>query len=298
MVHLFAILGHAPRICNILFPVDLSARSVLATQHVKSWADRFHATLHTLHVVAIDALGLARDPLHQLLYEDLLDVVSKRTADLKYFSDQYFGGTVATHTVLSGSTADQIVYFAKRESIDLIMLPRNHQNLASRMLEDSLAAQLLERCTASVWVTEHLEDVLPSPVQRILCALHLEQDVTLDAQNHRMLQTVRELTTTFQATVVFLHVINRAAEGESVTHLQAVAGIEPLMAQARALFGSSAKILRKSGDVTTTISGTAKQLAADLIVVGRSRPGTISPGRQTHVLKIDHAARRPVLSVW
>src|SRR5271169_3399985 len=92
------------RICNILFPVDLSARSVLATQHVKSWADRFHATLHTFHVVDIDALGLARDPLHQHLYEDLFDVVSKRTADLKYFSDQYSGGTVATHTVLSGGT--------------------------------------------------------------------------------------------------------------------------------------------------------------------------------------------------
>lgn len=288
------------KICNILFPVDLSARSVLATQHVKSWADRFHATLHTLHVVEIDALGQAWDPLHQHLYEDLLDVVSKRTEDLKYFSDQYFDGTVATHTVLSGGTADQIVYFAKRENIDLIMLPRNHQNLASRMLEDSLAAQLLERCPASVWVTEHLDDVTVSPVQKILCAIHLQQDVTLDAQNHRMLQTVRELATTFQATVVFLHVIHGADEesGESVTHLQAVAGIEPLMAQARSLFGSSAEILRKSGEVITTISSTAKQLAADLIVVGRSRPGTISLGRQTHVLKIDHAARRPVLSVW
>jgi len=117
------------------------------------------------------------------------------------------------------------------------------------MLEDSLAAKLLERCTSSVWVTEHLDDVLPSPVHRILCAMHLEQDVTLDAQNHRMLQTVRELAITLQARVVFLHVINRTAEEsrESVTHLQAGAGIEPFMAQARALFGSSAEILRKSG---------------------------------------------------
>ncbi len=103
--------------------------------------------------------------------------------------------------------------------------------------------------------------------------MHLEQDVTLEAQNHRMLQTVRELATTFQATVVFLHVIQRAAEesGESVTHLQAVAVMEPLVAQAHELFGSSAEILKKSGDVITAISDTAKQLAADLIVVGRTR---------------------------
>jgi nucleotide-binding universal stress UspA family protein len=290
------------KICNILFPVDLSHQSVLAAQHVKIWVDRFGAVLHTLHILDAEALGYSSERRDDFLYNELPALIVKRTADLEYFSDHYFGENVARHTVLSGGTADQIEYFAKRENIDLIMLPRNHQNLAFRMLllEDSLAAKLLERCTASVWLTEHIDDVSPSPVHSILCAIHLEQDVTLDAQNNRMLQTVRELAITFQARVVLLHVTNRAAEesGESVTHLQAVAGIEPLMAQARALFGSSAEILRESGDVITAISNTAKQLATDLIVVGRTRPGTIGLGRQTHVLKIDHATRRPVFSVW
>ena len=53
--------------------------------------------------------------------------------------------------------------------------------------------------------------------------------------------------------------------------------------------------LRKSGDVLTTISDTAKELGADLIVVG---PETIGLGRQVHLLKIDHEIHRPVLSVW
>lgn len=287
-------------ICSILFPVDFSAHSVLAARHVKVWVDRFHATLNTLHVVDANALGRSREPDDGFLDEDMLDLVSKRTADLKYFSDRYFGETVATHTVLRGGTANQIEYFAERENIDLIMLPRNHQTLASRVLEDSLAAKLLERCTASVWITEHIDDVSPSPIHSILCAMHLEQDVTLDAQNHRMLQAVRELAITFQAGVVFLHVINGAAKesSASVMRPQAIAEVESLVAQAHDLFGSPAEFRRKSGDVITAISETAKQVAADLIVVGRSRPGTISLGRQTHVLKIDHAARRPVLSVW
>jgi len=180
------------------------------------------------------------------------------------------------------------------------MLPRNHQNLGSRILEDSLTAKLLDRCPASVWTTEYVDDLPPSPVHSILCAMHFEQDMTLDAQNHRMFQTVRELASTFQATVAFLHVMNGAAEESSgsVAHLQAVAEMEPLVAKAHELFGSSAEILRKSGDIITAISHTAKQLAADLIVVGRTRPGTIGLGRQTHILKIDHAAHRPVLSVW
>ena len=189
------------RIHNILFPVDFSNRSVLAVQHVKTWLDRLGATLNTLHIV--DANALRHDPERndEFLYSDVPNLIAKRSADLKYFSDNYFGQDVARHTVLSGGTADQIEDFAKRENIDLIMLPRNHQHLASRILEDSLAAKLLERCTASVWVTEHIVDVSPSPVHAILCAVHFEHDVTLDAQNHRMLQTVRELATTFQAKV-------------------------------------------------------------------------------------------------
>jgi nucleotide-binding universal stress UspA family protein len=290
----------AASICNILFPVDLSAHSVVAAQHVKVWVDRFHATLNTLHVVDANALGLPKNSDGDFLDEDILDLVSKRTADLKYFSDQHFGDTVATHTVLSGSTADQIEYFTNRKNIDLIMLPRNHQNLAFRLLEDSLAAKLLERCTASVWVTEHIDEVWLSPIRSILCAMHLEQDVTLDAQNHRMLQAVRDLAIKFQAGVVFLHVLNGPADesSASVTRPQAVVEVESIVAQSHELFGSFAELRRKSGDVITAIIETAKQVNADLIVVGRTRPGTISLGRQTHVLKIDHAAHCPVLSVW
>jgi nucleotide-binding universal stress UspA family protein len=287
-------------ICNILFPVDLSAHSVVAAQHVKVWVDRFHATLNTLHVVDAKALGFPRNSGDGFLDEEILDLVSKRTVDLKYFCDQYFGGTVATHTVLSGGTADLIQYFANQKNIDLIMLPRNHQNLAFRLLEDSLAAKLLERCTASVWMTEHIDEVRPSPIRSILCALHLEQDGTLDAQNHRMLQAVREIAIRFQAGVVFLQVINGPAEesSASVTRPQAVVEVESMVAQARELFGSFAEFRRKSGDVITAIIETANQVQADLIVVGRTRPGTIGLGRQIHVLKIDHAAQCPVLSVW
>jgi hypothetical protein len=80
--------------------------------------------------------------------------------------------------------------------------------------------------------------------------------------------------------------------------MQAVAGMEPFVAEVQGLFGSSAEILRKSGGVITTITDTAKQMAAGLIVVGRTRPETIGLGVQTNILKIDHAARSAVLSVW
>jgi nucleotide-binding universal stress UspA family protein len=136
-------------------------------------------------------------------------------------------------------------------------------------------------------------------VNSILCAVHFERDVTLDAQNHRILQTVRELATTFQATVTFLHVIDREEElAKSSAHLRAISGEEPWLAQTRELLGHSAAFLRKMGDVATAINDTANEVAANLIVVGRTRPGTIGLGVQGNILKIDNVAHRPVLSVW
>ena len=273
--------------CNIVYPVDFSSRCVLAAHHVKTWVDRFRAALTTLHIIDAGALGPPAD------------LMAKRTADLRYFSDHYFGKNVVRSTVLSGRREEQIEHFAKQEKIDLIMLPRNHQNLSDRTLHDSLTATLLERSTASVWTTEHLGDARPSSVNSIVCAVHFERDVTLDAQNHRILQTVRELAATFQATVTFLRVIDREEElAKSSAHLQAISGEGPWLTQARELLGHSAAFLWKTGDVVTAINDTADQVAADLIVVGRTRPGTIGFGVQGNILKIDHIARRPVLSVW
>jgi nucleotide-binding universal stress UspA family protein len=285
--------------CKILYPVDFSNRCVLAAHYVKAWVDRFGAALNTLHVLDANALGRPPELQAEFRYNELPHLMAKRTADLQHFSDHYFGKNIARSTVLSGDRGEQIEYFAKREKIDLVMLPRNHQSLLGRILHDSLTATLLERCTASVWTTEHLDDAGPSAVNSILCAVHFERDVTLEAQNHRILQTVRELATKFQAKVTFLRVIDGNEEREkSSAHLRAISGAEPWLAQARELLGHSAGFLRKIGNVVSAISDTADQVAADLVVVGRTRHGTIGFGVQGHILKIGDVVRRPVLSVW
>src|SRR5271155_3764999 len=108
---------------------------------------------------------------------------------------------------------------------------------------------------------------------RNLCAVHFEGDVTLEAQNHRILQTVRELATRFQARVAFLCVMDGNEERKkSSAHLRANSGAKPWLEQARELLGHSAAFIRKMGNVFSAISDTADQVAADLVVVGRTRP--------------------------
>jgi nucleotide-binding universal stress UspA family protein len=233
---------------NILFPVDFSNRCVLAAPYVKAWADCFGAVLNTLHIVNEKAVG--SDWNGEFNCDDLSDLIAKRTADLKYFSDHYFGENVAQHTVLSGDTADQIEYFAKREKVDLIMFPRAHHNILSRIQRDSLTATLLERSSASVWTTGHVEALDPS-VNSILCAVHFESDVTLDCENHRILQVVRDLATSFRAKVRFLRVIDRQeqATAEASEERSILAGAEPWLVQMRQDLGNSAEYVSKSGNV-------------------------------------------------
>jgi hypothetical protein len=51
--------------------------------------------------------------------------------------------------VVFGVTAEEIEYFAKRDEVDLIMLPRTQQSFVTRLLRDSLAATILERSASS-----------------------------------------------------------------------------------------------------------------------------------------------------
>jgi nucleotide-binding universal stress UspA family protein len=220
----------------------------------------------------------------------------EREGDLRHFADRYFGENVASCSVLAGDVADEIENFAERERVDLIMLPRDHQNLASRFVRDSLAATLLERCTASIWTTEHIEEAQTVPAS-ILCAVHLEPDAFLEAENDRLIQATRELVSKFQARVAVLRVIGERRElGGTET---GTSEVEQWKRKVQEIFGNAITFLRKTGDVITEIRETAEQCGADLIVVGRTtQPEMLGIGRQTSDLRIDHATHRPILSVW
>jgi nucleotide-binding universal stress UspA family protein len=49
--------------------------------------------------------------------------------------------------------------------------------------------------------------------------------------------------------------------------------------------------------IKQAIVDVAKRRHADLIVLGRTRVGTVGLGVQSHILQVDHEARCPVLSV-
>lgn len=275
---------------KIFYPVDFSTHSVLAAMCVKTWIDRLDAALDTVHVM--DTSALAMEPDYELRH-----LTERRMADPKHYSDRYFGKNVASCTALMGDIADEIEYLAQREEVDLIMLRRGHQNLLTRYFHNSLTATLLERSTALVRTTEHIDE-MPTLPSSILRAVDFERNESFNAKDDRMLQAVRLLVSRFRASLVFLHIVRQHRDlHEGGTDPEDIE-IESWKMRAQEFFGNSITVLRKSGGVTTAISDTAKHLGIDLIVIGRTRPRKLSLELQTRVLRIDHATHRPVLSVW
>src|SRR5271155_4419039 len=111
----------ASDLCRILFPVDFSNRCELAARHVKTWADKLIAVLNTLHVVDPKEFGYSEER----YYDVISDLVVRRTADLKYFSDHYLGDNVAHHTVVRGDARAQIESFPTQQKVDQIMFAQN-----------------------------------------------------------------------------------------------------------------------------------------------------------------------------
>ena len=288
-------IGASPSGYKILFPVDFSSRSVLAAQHVKMWSDHFSAVLNTLHIVESDQHGRWYG---QSLYPEQSRVVARRTADLEYFSHHHFGQNEGGAFVRAGNIADRIGAFANHEQVDLVMLPRNHQSIIARIFYDSIAAIVLEQCSASVWMTEHLEENHRATVKSVLCAMHFKEDTLLDAQNLRILQTVRQLVSNFGAEVTFLQVTGNTKPNESWSEAGTEARSQSWLVRAQDLLGGSLMLLRKPGNVISGIKDAVDQIGADLVVVGRMRPEATSFGRQSRILKIDHTVSCPVLSVW
>jgi nucleotide-binding universal stress UspA family protein len=103
-----------------------------------------------------------------------------------------------------------------------------------------------------------------------------------------LFKKVLALAKAFQAEVTFLNVIDEDEEETTrrPEDANSSSGIEPWSIQAREQVGNAAEFLRQKGDVVSTIADITNQKAADLVVVGRTRPGTLGLGVQGRILEM------------
>ena len=107
---------------KILFPVDLSKASALIAPYVKEMADKFQAQVHLLFV----ARGMMN---YQDVYVPIpnidsfgQDIIKGGQKKLEEFVQTTFKDRKVVHGILVGDPAEEIVKYARRENVDLIIM--------------------------------------------------------------------------------------------------------------------------------------------------------------------------------
>jgi nucleotide-binding universal stress UspA family protein len=260
---------------RILFPVDFSERSRGAASYVEALAGRFEAELILLHVVepATYNRTLVEDP--AVTHEDITKFFGE---DLKYLRVE----TLIEH----GEAAVKIVQCAAARHADLIMMPTQGVGMYRRLIIGSSVAKVLHDADCPVWTGVHLEEAPPLEkvhTERVLCAVDLKRPSAL------VLDWANQLANEYQAELTLLYVTSDPS-GSDAGALEALEDLKKTV-------GSKATVRILGGDPAKTVAETAREVGADLVVIGRRAEIGLMGRLEVTAYSIIRQSPCPVVSV-
>ncbi|HEY1756463.1 MAG TPA: universal stress protein [Bryobacteraceae bacterium] len=242
---------------RILFPVDFSERCRGAAAYVEALAGRFEAELILLHVIEPAAYNrtLSEEPL-----VGPREIMAFFGDDLKYLRTEIL--------IQHGEAARKIVECAAGSHADLIMMPTQGLGIYRRLIIGSNTAKVLHDADCPVWTGVHLENAPPLEkvhTDRILCAVDLKRPSAL------VLDWANQLAKEYQAELTLLHVTSGRVTSDLITSDPGVSDEEArdALQELQKAVGSNAAIRILDGDPAKLVAETARELGADLLVIGR-----------------------------
>ena len=144
---------------SILVPVDLTDPCVHTVEVARSLAETTDAELHLLHVantleppvVGFGSATIGAAPL------SVLDAEQNTTEHLARFIREHcpaFGGRLTT-SVATGGVVPEVLKYAARHGIGLIVMGTRARGLLSRLVRGSISESVLERASCPVLFVPH-----------------------------------------------------------------------------------------------------------------------------------------------
>ena len=283
---------------NILFPVDFSPSCVAMAPYVKTAATILGARVTLVYVFDLysrDAVQLYVRPLSEVAEEQQGLARDKLNSFLKseFPLEEY------PRILLSGDGARQIVYLARTNGFDLIIMP-THAGFFRRTLLGSTTAKVLNQADCPVLTTQHAETISPGQLEHreLVCGIGLSPD------SERVIRYASETAKAVRGNLTLVHVIPASAPDPPLQldleeHLESAKrdGASRRIAELQGAAGSHAPVRILVGAIKEMLTEEARRLRADVLVMGRgSQSGAIGRLRDlTYALVRD--APCPVLSV-
>ncbi len=271
---------------RILFPVDYSVRSRATVPAVRYLAGHFGSEVTLLHVVEPNLRSAVPEK-----------AVAQAEAALHEFALAQFDCRPPRELVTVGDPAGSTTAEANAGNFDLVVMPTRGCGIFRRFLVGSVTAKVLNDTPSPVWTSAHLEHFDAGtflPIRRVLCA------VDFGPRSAEVLRYASELAREFKAILCVGHAIpwmSIAFEGTWAPNWRgelAALAREALVAQV-ASENLDAEIEVVEGPVHWGLADLSQRWAADMLVIGRTRPGGNRIGSHVHGI-VAHSPC-PVISI-
>jgi nucleotide-binding universal stress UspA family protein len=136
---------------KILFPTDLGEESKKISEHVKLMAEKFGAEIFVVYVANVGHYYNTLDVPVAGLSNFEAEVISAASNQMKDFAEKQFKSIKIKTEILSGNPADEVVDYAEKNGIDLIIMGHSRAGL-ERMLLGSVAHRIVKLSPVPVMV--------------------------------------------------------------------------------------------------------------------------------------------------
>ena len=129
---------------SILFPTDFSEGSSQALQYAVDFTKKYGAKLHVVHVIYDIAKATGWYVPHVSMDQMYKDIQEGAKKELDKFGVEELGGIKnIERTVLTGVPHEEVMNFAKKNKVDLIIMGTHGRKGIDRVLFGSTAAQVV-----------------------------------------------------------------------------------------------------------------------------------------------------------
>ena len=275
---------------TVLFPVDFSDACRAASDQVASMAAHFGAKLLLFHVVQMPAAWYG----DAVAFNAIIDV-GEVALERKRALDGLLGqrDDVAIKRILAyGDIAQAIVECARKERVDLIMMPTHGCGMFRRFLIGSVTAKVLHDADVPVWTDAHL----PHPDaaegdECIICGVDLKSDMA------PAIAWASQYSQSYGFDLQLVHAAPGYDEkhGEIISPGHSVEDARTRIAELEKEAGIEARVAIKAGPVAQVLREAAVEYRARAIVIGQGSLHKAMGRLRTNTYAIVREAPCPVV---
>jgi len=281
---------------KLLVPVDLSANSLLAAHDAAALSARFHSQVTLLHVAEFPQLRSAAAPGQTVSAPVRQEFLAAMRRDLDEFAHEELAPGEHKRILCCGHPAKVIVDRAHAENAGLIVMSTHGYGPVRRLLLGSVTAKVLHDSDRPVWTTraQNHEQRGALRVRRVMCAVNFRP------QDAKTLRWAADFAAEFGAHLILIHAVRPAPpempERYAFTwHEEASWGADERMRTLAAGADVAAAILVVEGDAPSALARAARDNSADVLVIGRNEPTSMSGRLGEHTYAIVCHAPCPVV---